>query len=109
VIDIKPLNYGLAVDLHGQLIVFHRSKYEDICNVRSGPRNMLHNFHFKIKGNQVDFFLQGSIFESTNQSLKLCSMVTHFVLDCIIHEADQSYYVLTMISWRGYPLYDYSS
>lgn len=30
------------------------------------------------------------------------------ILDCIFHEADQSYYVIDMICWRGYSLYDCS-
>ncbi|KAJ0988864.1 hypothetical protein J5N97_007220 [Dioscorea zingiberensis] len=28
------------------------------------------------------------------------------ILDCIFHESDQTYYVIDMVSWRGYSLYD---
>lgn len=31
------------------------------------------------------------------------------ILDCIFHEPDQTYYVIDMICWRGYPLYDCSA
>lgn len=59
VIGVEPLNSGLAADIHGQLTVFHRSNHEDISNMGSGPRNMLHNFHFRVKENQVEYFLPG--------------------------------------------------
>ncbi|XP_039126030.1 snurportin-1 [Dioscorea cayenensis subsp. rotundata] len=28
------------------------------------------------------------------------------ILDCIFHESDQTYYVIDMVCWRGYSLYD---
>ncbi|ERN09958.1 hypothetical protein AMTRI_Chr06g194380 [Amborella trichopoda] len=31
------------------------------------------------------------------------------ILDCIFHEPDQTYYVIDMICWKGYSLYDCSS
>uniref|UniRef100_A0A7N0UY15 Snurportin-1 n=1 Tax=Kalanchoe fedtschenkoi TaxID=63787 RepID=A0A7N0UY15_KALFE len=31
------------------------------------------------------------------------------VLDCIFHEQDQTYYVIDMVCWRGYSLYDCSA
>nr|AQY17497.1 snurportin-1 [Liriodendron chinense] len=31
------------------------------------------------------------------------------ILDCIFHEADQTYYVIDMVCWRGYPLHDCSA
>nr|CAD1824383.1 unnamed protein product [Ananas comosus var. bracteatus] len=31
------------------------------------------------------------------------------ILDCIFHEPDQSYYVIDMVCWRGYSLYDCSA
>lgn len=31
---------------------------------------------------------------------------TYSILDCIFHEMDQTYYVIDMICWRGYSLYD---
>eukprot|EP00270_Netrium_digitus_P000033 TRINITY_DN10038_c0_g1_i1.p1 TRINITY_DN10038_c0_g1~~TRINITY_DN10038_c0_g1_i1.p1 ORF type:complete len:505 (-),score=118.78 TRINITY_DN10038_c0_g1_i1:50-1564(-) len=30
------------------------------------------------------------------------------ILDCVFHEADQTYYVIDLMSWRGYSLYDCS-
>ncbi|EXB98025.1 hypothetical protein L484_005514 [Morus notabilis] len=31
---------------------------------------------------------------------------SYSILDCIFHEADQTYYVIDMLCWKGYPLYD---
>ncbi|XP_023529237.1 snurportin-1 [Cucurbita pepo subsp. pepo] len=31
---------------------------------------------------------------------------SYSILDCIFHEMDQTYYVIDMICWRGYSLYD---
>ncbi|KAL6011047.1 hypothetical protein ACLOJK_001491 [Asimina triloba] len=31
------------------------------------------------------------------------------ILDCIFHEPDQTYYVIDMVCWRGYSLYDCSA
>ncbi|KAH1255110.1 Snurportin-1 [Glycine max] len=31
---------------------------------------------------------------------------SYSILDCIFHEADQTYYVIDMVCWRGYPLSD---
>ncbi|KAL8154142.1 hypothetical protein V2J09_011902 [Rumex salicifolius] len=31
---------------------------------------------------------------------------SYCILDCIFHEADQTYYVTDMVCWRGYSLYD---
>ncbi|PAN31686.1 hypothetical protein GQ55_5G442200 [Panicum hallii var. hallii] len=31
---------------------------------------------------------------------------SYSILDCIFHEPDQTYYIIDMICWRGYPLYD---
>ncbi|GAQ80912.1 m3G-cap-specific nuclear import receptor [Klebsormidium nitens] len=31
------------------------------------------------------------------------------ILDCIFHEPDQTYYVIDMMCWKGYPLYDCAS
>uniref|UniRef100_A0A9I9DZW0 Snurportin-1 n=1 Tax=Cucumis melo TaxID=3656 RepID=A0A9I9DZW0_CUCME len=31
---------------------------------------------------------------------------TYSILDCIFHEVNQTYYVIDMICWRGYSLYD---
>ncbi len=30
----------------------------------------------------------------------------HCILDCIFHPHDDTYYVLDMMSWKGYNLYD---
>lgn len=62
VIDVEPLNSGLAADVHGQLTVLHRSSHKDISNMGSGSINMLHNFHFRVKENQVEYFLPGKQF-----------------------------------------------
>ncbi|KAK9113458.1 hypothetical protein Syun_020255 [Stephania yunnanensis] len=34
------------------------------------------------------------------------SMQSFCILDCIFHEPDQTYYVIDMVCWRGYSLYD---
>ncbi|KAF3436887.1 hypothetical protein FNV43_RR19640 [Rhamnella rubrinervis] len=34
------------------------------------------------------------------------SCQSYSILDCIFHEMDQTYYVIDMICWRGYSLYD---
>uniref|UniRef100_A0A2P2JMP8 Snurportin-1 n=1 Tax=Rhizophora mucronata TaxID=61149 RepID=A0A2P2JMP8_RHIMU len=31
---------------------------------------------------------------------------SYSILDCIFHESDQTYYVIDMVCWRGYSLYD---
>ncbi|XP_018482301.2 LOW QUALITY PROTEIN: uncharacterized protein LOC108853383 [Raphanus sativus] len=31
---------------------------------------------------------------------------SYSILDCIFHEADQTYYVIDMVCWRGYSLYE---
>ncbi|XP_078170278.1 snurportin-1 protein [Carex rostrata] len=31
---------------------------------------------------------------------------SYSILDCIFHEADETYYVIDMVCWRGYSLYD---
>ncbi|XP_057728459.1 uncharacterized protein LOC130944248 [Arachis stenosperma] len=31
---------------------------------------------------------------------------SYSILDCIFHEVDQTYYVIDMVCWRGYSLYD---
>ncbi|GLU18529.1 hypothetical protein SLE2022_348250 [Rubroshorea leprosula] len=34
---------------------------------------------------------------------------SYCILDCIFHEADQTYYVIDMVCWNGYSLYDCTS
>lgn len=34
------------------------------------------------------------------------SAQSYCILDCIFHELDQTYYVIDMVCWRGYSLYD---
>ncbi|XP_059444969.1 uncharacterized protein LOC132176706 [Corylus avellana] len=34
------------------------------------------------------------------------SAQSYTILDCIFHEADQTYYVIDMVCWRGYSLHD---
>ncbi|ONI07986.1 hypothetical protein PRUPE_5G151700 [Prunus persica] len=34
------------------------------------------------------------------------SAQSYSILDCIFHEMDQTYYVIDMVCWRGYSLYD---
>ncbi|KAJ8436864.1 hypothetical protein Cgig2_026188 [Carnegiea gigantea] len=34
------------------------------------------------------------------------SAQSYCILDCIFHEMDQTYYVIDMVCWRGYSLYD---
>ncbi|KAB1199901.1 Snurportin-1 [Morella rubra] len=34
------------------------------------------------------------------------SAQSYSILDCIFHESDQTYYVIDMVCWRGYSLYD---
>lgn len=34
------------------------------------------------------------------------SAQSYCILDCIFHEMDQTYYVIDMVCWRGYPLYE---
>ncbi|XP_050220987.1 uncharacterized protein LOC126671273 [Mercurialis annua] len=37
------------------------------------------------------------------------SSQSYCILDCIFHELDQTYYVIDMVCWRDYPLYDCSA
>ncbi|EEF51792.1 snurportin-1 [Ricinus communis] len=37
------------------------------------------------------------------------SSQSYSILDCIFHELDQTYYVIDMVCWRGYSLYDCSA
>ncbi|GMP34133.1 hypothetical protein CsSME_00007137 [Camellia sinensis var. sinensis] len=35
-----------------------------------------------------------------------CSAQSYCILDCIFHESDQTYYVIDMVCWAGYSLYE---
>eukprot|EP01018_Ginkgo_biloba_P032601 Gb_24524 [translate_table: standard] len=61
VINVEPLNTGLAADVHGQLTVIHRVSPADsvVPELHSALRRKLHNFHFKIKENAVEYFPPG--------------------------------------------------
>ncbi|XP_057862542.1 elongator complex protein 6 [Cryptomeria japonica] len=63
-IDVEPLNSGIATDVHGQITVIHRTSQEDGINSGEGnsPRNMVSNFHFRIKENLVQYFPPGKQF-----------------------------------------------
>ncbi|KAL3732130.1 hypothetical protein ACJRO7_028898 [Eucalyptus globulus] len=51
----EPLATGSAVDVHGQLMVFNKGEHD-----RQGtPGSKVHNFHFRVKENSVDFFYPG--------------------------------------------------
>ncbi|KAF8021923.1 hypothetical protein BT93_G2150 [Corymbia citriodora subsp. variegata] len=51
----EPLATGSAVDVHGQLMVLNKGE-----NDRQGTAgSKIHNFHFRVKENSVDFFYPG--------------------------------------------------
>lgn len=51
----EPLATGSAVDVHGQLMVFDKGERD-----RQGTSgSKIHNFHFRVKDNSVDFFYPG--------------------------------------------------
>lgn len=56
VIKAEPLVTGLATDVHGQLTVLNKG----IIDEHGSLRNRVHNFHFKVKENGVDYFYPGS-------------------------------------------------
>ncbi|XP_031250120.1 elongator complex protein 6-like [Pistacia vera] len=55
-IKTEPLATGLAADVHGQLTILNKG----ISDSLESSRNKIHNFHFKVKENGVDYFYPGS-------------------------------------------------
>ncbi|XP_010556478.1 PREDICTED: elongator complex protein 6 isoform X2 [Tarenaya hassleriana] len=55
-IKAEPLASGLAKDVHGQLTVLNKGI--TYCD-RESSRNKLHNFHFRVKENGVEYFYPG--------------------------------------------------
>ncbi|KAI6676423.1 hypothetical protein NL676_037219 [Syzygium grande] len=51
----EPLATGSAVDVHGQLMVFNKGERDR----QKTPGSKIHNFHFRVKENSVDFFYPG--------------------------------------------------
>ncbi|RZC79320.1 hypothetical protein C5167_003500 [Papaver somniferum] len=56
VVQAEPLVTGLATDIHGQLTVLNKGAIDE----HGGVRSKLHNFHFKVKENSVEYFYPGS-------------------------------------------------
>ncbi|KAI3906574.1 hypothetical protein MKW98_009482 [Papaver atlanticum] len=56
VVQAEPLVTGLATDVHGQLTVLNKGAIDE----HGGVRSKLHNFHFKVKENSVEYFYPGS-------------------------------------------------
>ncbi|KAI3929024.1 hypothetical protein MKX01_029553 [Papaver californicum] len=56
VVKAEPLVTGLATDVHGQLTVLNKGATDE----HGGVRSKLHNFHFKVKENSVEYFYPGS-------------------------------------------------
>ncbi|XP_059666149.1 elongator complex protein 6 isoform X1 [Cornus florida] len=56
IIKAEPLATGLATDVHGQLTVLSKG----ISSGGESSRNKMHNFHFKVKENSVEYFYPGS-------------------------------------------------
>ncbi|KAF4349826.1 hypothetical protein G4B88_026704 [Cannabis sativa] len=54
-IKAEPLTTGLAKDVHGQLTVLNRGAYDG-----AESKYRVHNFHFKVKENCVEYFIPGS-------------------------------------------------
>ncbi|KAF4393836.1 hypothetical protein F8388_018327 [Cannabis sativa] len=54
-IKAEPLTTGLAKDVHGQLTVLNRGTYDG-----AESKYRIHNFHFKVKENCVEYFIPGS-------------------------------------------------
>ncbi|TXG49632.1 hypothetical protein EZV62_025507 [Acer yangbiense] len=55
-IKAEPLATGLAADVHGQLTVLNKAT----SHALGSSRNKVHNFHFKVKENSVEYFYPGS-------------------------------------------------
>lgn len=55
-IKAEPLSTGLATDVHGQLTVLNKGTSHRLGS--SG--NKIHNFHYKVKENSVEYFYPGS-------------------------------------------------
>ncbi|KAI3901691.1 hypothetical protein MKW98_021855 [Papaver atlanticum] len=55
VVKAEPLVTGLATDVHGQLTVLNKGAIDEHGAVRS----KLHNLHFKVKENSVEYFYPG--------------------------------------------------
>ncbi|PON75380.1 Elongation complex protein [Parasponia andersonii] len=54
-VKAEPLSTGLAKDVHGQLTVLNRGRYDG-----HGSKYKISNFHFKVKENSVEYFYPGS-------------------------------------------------
>ncbi|KAI9157740.1 hypothetical protein LWI28_027226 [Acer negundo] len=55
-VKAEPLATGLAADVHGQLTVLNKATSLAL----GSSRNKVHNFHFKVKENSVEYFYPGS-------------------------------------------------
>ncbi|KAF7811443.1 elongator complex protein 6 [Senna tora] len=55
-IKAKPLATGLAKDVHGQLMVLDK----ETQNLQISSPIKIHNFHFKIKENSIEYFYPGT-------------------------------------------------
>ncbi|XP_076901909.1 elongator complex protein 6-like [Bidens hawaiensis] len=55
-IKAEPLITGLAADVHGQLTILNKG----MINGFGSSKRKIHNFHYKIKENSVDYFYPGS-------------------------------------------------
>ncbi|PIN16724.1 hypothetical protein CDL12_10638 [Handroanthus impetiginosus] len=56
VIKVEPLGTGLATDVHGQLTVTNKGLQDDFGKTR----NVVKNYHFRIKDSSVEYFYPGS-------------------------------------------------
>ncbi|KAK1415654.1 hypothetical protein QVD17_31439 [Tagetes erecta] len=56
IIKTEPLITGLAADVHGQLTVLNKGTLDGFRS----SKGKIHNFHYKIKENSVDYFYPGS-------------------------------------------------
>ncbi|MFS7960553.1 putative elongator complex protein [Helianthus anomalus] len=55
-IKTEPLITGLAADVHGQLTILNKGMIDGF----GSSKGKIHNFHYKIKENNVDYFYPGS-------------------------------------------------
>lgn len=76
----------------GQRCLVIASHRRTVSRTRSG--SVLHAFHSALPG---------------GSQATCASADTYTILDCIYHAADQTYYVLDMMCWSGYLLYDCSA
>ncbi|KAL3698446.1 hypothetical protein R1sor_012522 [Riccia sorocarpa] len=61
VVTVEPLSTGLAVDVHGQVTILHRTVQMEYQRLKSKPRSRIQKYQFRILESTVQFFRPGQL------------------------------------------------